>query len=272
MHPNTMQRTKTWVYGPMGRIGCLRCDKSQCDFMARTFVLIAPVHPVLNQVSCNYETIPNAPKHYATPQNMSLGSNGVDWVRSYRKIPAWLRGTSFRINCTCSPCFASSFMRLRNDPKCTQTLCNAPKHEFRVQRSGFGAFVAKKSRRDFVARTFLLIAPVHTVLHRVWCSYETIPNAPKHYATPQNVSLGSNGADWVRSLRKIQTRLRGMSFRINYTSSPCFASSFMRLRNDPKCTQTLCNAPKHEFRVQWSGLGAFIVKNPDVTSWHVLLH
>jgi len=138
-----MQRTKTWVYCPMGRIGCVRCEKSKCDIMARTFVLIAPVHPVLHRVSCSYETIPNAHKHYATHQNMRLGSNRVDFLRSLRKIPAWLRGTSFRINCTSSPCFASSFMRLQNDPKCTQTLCNAPKHDFRIQWSGLGAFVAK---------------------------------------------------------------------------------------------------------------------------------
>ena len=73
----------------------------------------------------------------------------------------------------------------------------------------------EKSRRDFVARTFALIAlVVHPVLHRVSCGYETIPNAPK----------------------------------------------------------TLCDAPKHEFRVQWSGLGAFLAKNPDVTSWHELLN
>ena len=29
---------------------------------------------------------------------------------------------------------------------------------------------------------------------------------------------------------------------------------------------------QHEFRVQWSGLGVLVEKNPDVTSWHVLLH
>ena len=50
------------------------------------FTLIAPVHPVLYQVSCSYETIPNAPKHYETHQNMSLESNGVNQVRSLRKI------------------------------------------------------------------------------------------------------------------------------------------------------------------------------------------
>jgi len=67
-------------------IECVRCEKLQCDFVARTFALIAPVHAVLHRVSCSYEMIPNAPKHYETHQNMSLGSNGVDRVRSLQKI------------------------------------------------------------------------------------------------------------------------------------------------------------------------------------------
>ena len=61
----------------------------------------------------------------------------------------------------------------------------------------------EKSRRDFVELTFALIAPVQPVLHRVSCSYETIENAPKPYETHQNMSLGSNGVDQVRLLRKI---------------------------------------------------------------------
>ena len=65
----------------MGRIGCVHCEKSQRDFVVRTFALIAPVHPVFYRVSCSDETIPNASKRYATHQNMSLGSNGADWVR-----------------------------------------------------------------------------------------------------------------------------------------------------------------------------------------------
>ena len=152
----------------MGQIGCVRCEKSGSDFMARTFVLIAPAHPILHRVSCSYEMIPNAPKHYATHQNMSLGSNVVDWMRSLQNIPVWLRGTSFYINCTSSPRFAPSFMQWRNDPKCIRTLCNALKHEFRVQWGGLGAFV-----------------------------------------------------------EKIPTWHLGKNFRINCTSSPCFASSFM---------------------------------------------
>ena len=32
------------------------------------------------------------------------------------------------------------------------------------------------------------------------------------------------------------------------------------------------NAPKHEFRVQWGGSGAFVAKNSNATSWHKFLH
>ena len=44
--------------------------------MARTCALIAPVQPILHQVLCSNERLPNAPKHYETHQNISLGSNG----------------------------------------------------------------------------------------------------------------------------------------------------------------------------------------------------
>ena len=157
--------------------------------------------------------VPNAPKEYATHQNMSSGSNGVDWVRSLRKILTWLCGTDFCINCTCSPRFAQSFI-----------------------------------------------------------SYETIPNAPKHYETHQNMTLGFNGVDRVRSLRKIATWIRGTNFCINCTSSPRFALNFMQLRNDPKCTQALWNAQKHECWIQWGGSGAFVATNSDTTSLHEILY
>jgi len=86
MHPNTTKRTETLLFDRMGWIGCVRCKKSRRDFVARTFALLAPVHPVLDRVSISYETIPNAPKHYETHQNMSLQSNGVDQVCSLQKI------------------------------------------------------------------------------------------------------------------------------------------------------------------------------------------
>ena len=98
--------------------------------------------------------------------------------------------------------FCIEFHAMRNDPKCIRTLCNTLKHEFRVQWGGLGAFVVKNPYVTFVARTFALIAPVHPVLHRVSCSYKTILNASQHYATHQNISLGSNGVDWLFWLKK----------------------------------------------------------------------
>ena len=77
-----------------------------------------------------------------------------------------------------------------------------------------------------------------------------IPNTPKHYATHQNMSLGSNVVDWVHSLQKIPKRLRGTNF---CSSSARFAPSFVRQPNGPECTQIVQNAPKRQFRVQWGG-------------------
>src|SRR6185437_9052581 len=98
------------------------------------------------------------------------------------------------------------------------------------------------------------------------------PNAPKLYEMQQNMCLESNGVDRARSYRKVPTRLRGIHFYINCTSSAHFAPSLVQSRNDPKCTQTLRNITKHEFRVQWCGSGTFVAKSFDTTSWHELLH
>ena len=78
------------------------------------------------------------------------------------------------------------------------------------------------------------------------------------------MTLGSNGVDRVRSLRKISKRLRGPNF---CTSLARFAPSFITQQNGPKCTKIVQNAPKHEFRVQWDGSGVFVAKNFEVTSW-----
>ena len=69
----------------MDWIRCVGCEKLQSDFVAQTFVLIAPVQYVLHQLSYTYETIRTAPKYYETHRNISLGSNGVDWFLA--KIP-----------------------------------------------------------------------------------------------------------------------------------------------------------------------------------------
>ena len=60
---------------------------------------------------CSNERLPNAPKHYESHPNMSLGSNGVDRVDSLQKNPMRIRGTNCCINCSSSACFAQSFMQ-----------------------------------------------------------------------------------------------------------------------------------------------------------------
>ena len=84
-----------------------------------------------------------------------------------------------------------------------------------------------------MARTFEQLRPV---LHRVFYGNQTVPNASK------DISLAR------------------------------FALCFVTQPNGPKCTKIVWNAMKHEFWVQWGGLGAFIAKNSDTTSWHELLH
>jgi hypothetical protein len=76
--------------------------------------------------------------------------------------------------------------------------------------------------------------------------------------TPQNMSFGSYGVDRVRSLRKILTR-------------PCLADLYVHGTSSANLHRLSCsnevvrNTPKHEFRVQWSGSGVFVAKNPDAT-------
>ena len=112
--PNTPKHYEThqnMSLGPNGLDRVHSLQKFWCDFVPRTFALIAPIQPVLQLASCSNETIQNAPEHYETHQNMSLASNGVDRVRSLRKIPMRLRGTNFCINCTSSAHFVSRFVQ-----------------------------------------------------------------------------------------------------------------------------------------------------------------
>ena len=162
-----------------------------------------------------------------THQNMSLGSNGVDRVRSLPKILMRVRGTNFWIIAPVQP--------ISHRVSCSnETIQNAPKHYKKHQNMSLGsngvnrAGSLQKIPMRLRGTNFSIIAPVQPVLHRVSCSNETIQNAPKHYKTHQNMSLGSNGLDRVGSLQKIPMRLRGTNFCINCFSLARFAPSFMQ--------------------------------------------
>ena len=173
-----------------------------------------------------------------------------------RKILTRLRGTNF---CTISARFAPSFVRQPNGPEYTQIVQNMSLGSDGVDQVQLLHKIPTRLRGTNFCTSSDCFAP----------SLVRKPSGPKWYETHQNVSLGSNGVDRVRSLRKILTRLHGTNF---YTSSAHSAPSSVRQPNGPKCTRIVRNAPKCQFSVQWGGFGAFVAKNSDATSWHELLH
>jgi hypothetical protein len=129
----------------MGWIGGVCREKFRHTIVAQTFALIASVWPVLHRVSGCNKIVQRTSNMYKTHHNISLGYNGVDWVRSLWKSCTRLHGTNFWINCTSSACFGISFGTQQNGPKCTQRVRNVSKHVFMVQWGGSDAFVAKNS-------------------------------------------------------------------------------------------------------------------------------
>jgi hypothetical protein len=160
-----------------------------------------------------------------TPQNMSLGSNGMDWMRSLWKIPTH----QFALFCTEVRAVMKRSEMLQNRSlgsngvdhvcllwkiltrlgcanlciNCTslahcapkfvsnRTIPNAPKHEFGVQWRGLGAFCCKKFWCDIVARTCALMTTVQLILHRSLCINEMARNTPKYEI---GVQWGVSGA------------------------------------------------------------------------------
>ena len=143
MHPNTTEANKSLGSNGVDRVNSLR--KIQTLFVAWSFALIAPVQPIMHQVSCSNEMVPNVPKHYETHQNISCGSDGMDRVGLLQKILTQLCGLKFCINYNSLARFEPSIVKQRNGPKCTQALQNKTKHMFSVQWGGSGAFITKYS-------------------------------------------------------------------------------------------------------------------------------
>ena len=106
-----------------------------------------------------------------------------------------------------------------------------------------GCIHSEKIRCDFMARTRALIAQVKPVLHRASCSNETIQNAPKHYKTHQYMSLGFNGVDRVRSLRKFLCDFMARNWALIAQVQPV-------LYRVSCSNKILPNTPKHTRRTQ----------------------
>ena len=85
----------------------------------------------------------------------------------------------------------------------------------------------RQTRMRFRSTNFFINWPVQPILHRVLCSNETLPNAPKHFEMLQNMSLVPMG--WIECVHceKNPMRLYGTNMCISCTSSTRFALRFM---------------------------------------------
>ena len=135
-----------------------------------------------------------------------------------------------------------------------------------------GYVCCKKLQCDFMTQTCALIAPFQPILHRVPCSNDTLPNAPKHYEMLQNMSLVKMG--WIECVLCDK-------FRCDFMAQTCaLIAPVEPILHRLLCSnETLTNAPKHyenttkhEFRIQWGGPSAFVAQNSYASSWLKLLH
>ena len=142
---------------------------------------------------------------------------------------------------------------------------NAPKHFFRVQWGGSGAFVAKNSDATSWHELLHQFGPFCTEYRnstkRSEMHQNFIQTAPKHEFRVQRGGLGalvaknSDATSWHELLHQFGP----------------FGTEFRNSTKQSQMHQNCKNTPKHEFRVQWGGTGAFVAKNSDTASWHKLL-
>ena len=165
-------------------------------------------------------------------QNISLGANGVDRVRSLQKIPTRLCGTNF---CTCSAHFAPSFVS-------NQMVPNAPKWYETLQNISIGSNGVDRVHSLRKIPTRLRGTNFCTSSAHFTPSFVRQPNGPECTQIVQNepkrhfgIQWGGSGAFVVKnSDATIPTRLRGTNF---CTRSVRFAPSFLIQPNGPKCIQ-----------------------------------
>ena len=149
--------------------------------------------------------VPNAPKLYETHRNMSLGSNGVDRVHSLRKILKRLLGTNF---CTSSARFAPSFVTQPNGRNASK-LYEMHQNISLGSKDISGAFVSKNFDATSCHELLYQFGPFCTEFCKSTKRSQMHQNCTK---CTKHMSLGSNGEEQVRLLRKIPTTLRGTNF------------------------------------------------------------
>jgi hypothetical protein len=163
-------------------------------------------------------------RNFKNAPNMSFGSNGVDWVCSFRKTQRQLFPHQ---PCQNYPLGQVSHEFCRPRPR----LQKCTKHEFWVKRGGLGAFISKKSTASFfapqVARTALTGGFRMSFVDR----NQNFENAP-------NMSFGSKGVNRVRSFRKNQLQVFSLHKRPEWPSGAGFARVLSTDTETAKTQQT----------------------------------
>ena len=101
-------------------------------------------------------------------------------------------------------------------------------------------------------------------------SFVRQPNGPKCTQIVQNTPKYEFRIQWGGSRVFVAKNYDVTSWHELLHLFGPFCTEFRKATNGPKFTRIVRNAPKHQFRVQWSGSGALVVKNSDATSWHKL--
>ena len=104
-------------------------------------------------------------------------------------------------------------------------------------------------RRNFMAQTFAIIAPVQSISHWVYYRNKIIPNAPRHQEMQQKMNFRSNGGDSMRSLWNIRRDFVPRTFALNAPVQPILHRVSCRNEMVP-------NAPKHYEMHQNMSLGS----------------
>ena len=173
-----------------------------------------------------------------------------------------LWGTNF---CTTSAHFCTELRKSTKRSKMHQNCTNAPKHEFRVQWGGSGAFIWQNSDVTSWHELLNQFGPFCTEFRKSTKRCQMHPNctnAPKHEF---RVQWGGSGAFIAKNSDVTSWH------ELLHQFGP-FCTVFRKATKRSQMHQNCTNTPKHESRVQWGGSGAFIAKKSNATSWHEILH
>ena len=91
------------------------------------------------------------------------------------------------------------------------------------------------------------------------------PNGPECIQIVQNIRKCQFRVHWGGSGAFVAKNSDATSWHELLHYFGPFCTEFRKQPYGPECTQIVQNAPKHQFRVQWGGSGAFVVKNSDAT-------